>query len=100
MIQESTNTGFAPCLTTGRIQDIIVNDGNIISSFFLSLRESYAICKAAVPFETEMAYFLFKNFANFFSNSTTNFPEEEINPEKIRFIGSDDSVKEFPNTLK
>ena len=26
--------------------------------------------------------------------------EEKISPEKIRFIGTDDSIKEFPNTLK
>ena len=26
--------------------------------------------------------------------------EEKINPEKIRFIGTDNSIKEFPNTLK
>jgi len=26
--------------------------------------------------------------------------EEKISPEKIRFIGTDDSIKEFPNTFK
>ena len=26
--------------------------------------------------------------------------EEKISPEKIRFIGTDNSIKEFPNTLK
>ena len=67
------------------MQEIIVKEGSITSSFFLIFNASKANCKAAVPLLTVMANFLFTLLANFFSNSFTNCPEEEIKPSFIHF---------------
>ena len=67
------------------MHEIIVKEGSITSSFFFIFNDSYANCNAAVPLLTDMANFLFTLLANFFSNSFTNCPEEEIKPSFKHF---------------
>ena len=50
------------------------------SSPFFIFKDSKASCKAAVPLETEIAYFFFSLLAKFLSNFFTNGPEEDIKP--------------------
>ena len=57
------------------------SDGIITSSLFLIPIAFNAISKAAVPFETVVAYFLLIIFANFFSNLFISFPVELIQPD-------------------
>ena len=67
------------------MHEIIVKEGSITSSFFFIFNDSKANCKAAVPLLTDTANFLFNLLANFFSNSLTNLPEEEIKPSVKHF---------------
>ena len=78
LILLSTKIGFAPILIMGRIQDIIVKDGSIISSFFFIFKESNANCKATVPLLTAIAYLRLTFFANSNSNLFIYFPVDEM----------------------
>ena len=82
----STKTGTAPHLITGSIQEIIVNEGRITSSFFFIFKDSKANCKAAVPLLTDIANFLFTLLANLFSKFFTKGPPDEIKPSLIHFF--------------
>ena len=62
----STNIGLIPILIIGKIQDIIVKAGSIISSPFFKFNDSTANCKAAVPLLATIAYLRLRYLANFF----------------------------------
>jgi len=74
LVSESTRTGFNPNFIIPIIDEIIVKVGIITSSFFLRFKLFKAISNAAVPLETDIPNLLLLKFANFFSNSETNFP--------------------------
>ena len=83
-----------PHLIIGRIHEIIVKEGNIISDPFFRFRDSKAICSAAVPLLTAMANFLFTENANFFSKGMVFCLEILI---KSKILNA--KVAEIPITL-
>ena len=93
---ESTRIGFNPSFTTQSAVEIIENEGIIISDPFFKFKDFNAISRDAVPFEVLIPNLLVLYFANFFSNSLTNGPSDEIHPVfKHWFIYLDSS----PNIL-
>ena len=75
---QSTKIGLRSHFITHKAVDIIEKDGIITSEFFFKFKDFKATSRAAVPLETAMPYFLELNLENFFSNSLTNFPSEDI----------------------
>ena len=77
----SQNIGVACDLTTADRQDIIVNDGIIISSSFFKSKTLMASSSATVPLDKAIAYFLSK----YFDKSSSNLVTISLVPE-ISFL--------------
>src|SRR5262245_27143228 len=75
---------------------MIVKDGMITSSPGLRSRHATASCSAVVPLETATPYLRPQYDAQFDSNSSMNFPAEEIHPVRTHsatFSNSADPIE-------